>query len=217
MMITQNKASVIIHLALVSIVFSIYGIIEKPSLFSSAMATDLPEKAVGTNAPSWITNSTLVAVRGIIWNKKIMIHKPLEITLVIKNVSKGEIYALRKYNSNNYMIKTEDGLLAIHGDDEGADFYRDWVLLRPGEITTFTRVFYLQKPVQGQFSVNFYNNMRREPKEAPEYNGIPVVNHLMYYFGTITVLDSGKDAEAINGHSPTPATNRTSSPGPSQY
>jgi hypothetical protein len=179
---------------------------------ASAIAADVgvtsPAANNVTNLPPWRTNACLVDVRGVIWNDEIVAGKPINISLVVRNVYRGEVLVPKKFNCNNYSFETS----YIHGDGAGAISESDYEHLKPGQVTVFsTQLFPLEEPGEGKFCVSFHNNEASEEQVAPKRDGIPVVNHLEYNFGRVFVRASNKSGSA-NGSQPIRAErNRTSS------
>jgi hypothetical protein len=158
----------------------------------SAKAADVSDvpvaSTIATNVPTWRTNACLVSVRGVIWNDKIIAGHPIKISLLVKNVSKGDVFVPKKFNCNNQSFAAEQGVRSVHGDGVGAVWESDYLRLQPLDVTVFSReMFAIEEPVSGQLTVNFHNNEASEERVAPQRHGIPIVNDLSYDFGSIVV------------------------------
>ena len=147
-----------------------------------------------------------MVVRGIIWNEEIVAKKPIDISLLVRNVCKVEVLVPKKFNCNNYSFESS----YLHGDGEGAISESDYERLRPGQVMVFSRqLFPLEDPGEGKFWVSFHNNEASEEHVAPKRDGIPIVNHLEYNFGRVVVRASNKSGAANRSQPFGPGTNQT--------
>ncbi|MCP5520861.1 MAG: hypothetical protein H7A46_04875 [Verrucomicrobiales bacterium] len=137
---------------------------------------------VHANATARLENDPRIGVGGVVSNRVVVAGKPVSCALWITNVTDRPLYVTSHFSSNNCQFGWE----WVHGDSWGPTF-EDFVLLDPMAVMTFTRGFTLDSVGEGEFEVDFCNNLLPDVRRQLEGTGVPFVTEVRCNLGRIEV------------------------------